>query len=151
MAARWAEKNPNVKGPALETAMQKEPWDPSVKGLTSVPQVLAMMNEKLDWTAQLGEAFLAQPNDVQTAVQTLRKQAETTGNLKSGKEQKVSRSPRRKVRAMRDRPNTSSSSRSSRTTFMCRSTILSSFTAPAIGDRLIRRSSGARAGGWRVP
>ena len=93
LAARWAEKNPNVKGPALEAAMQKEPWDPSVKGLTAVPQVLAMMNEKLDWTAQLGEAFLAQPNDVQTAVQTLRKQAETTGNLKSGKEQKVSRIP----------------------------------------------------------
>jgi hypothetical protein len=82
-----------VKGPALEAAMQKEPWDPSVKGLTAVPQVLAMMNEKLDWTAQLGEAFLAQPNDVQTAVQTLRKQAETTGNLKSGKEQKVRRIP----------------------------------------------------------
>ncbi|HEY8273992.1 MAG TPA: DUF3300 domain-containing protein [Pseudolabrys sp.] len=93
LAARWAEKNANVKGPALEAAMQKEPWDPSVKGLTAVPQVLAMMNEKLDWTAQLGEAFLAQPNDVQTAVQTLRKQAETTGNLKSGKEQKVSRMP----------------------------------------------------------
>ncbi len=93
LAARWAEKNPNVKGPALEAAMQKEAWDPSVKGLTAVPQVLAMMNEKLDWTAQLGEAFLAQPNDVQTAIQALRKQAETTGNLKSGKEQKVSRIP----------------------------------------------------------
>src|SRR6187200_3754338 len=37
LAARWAEKNPNVKGPALEAAMQKEPWDPSVKGLTAVP------------------------------------------------------------------------------------------------------------------
>jgi hypothetical protein len=93
LAARWAEKNPSLKGPALEEAMQKEPWDPSVKGLTSVPQVLAMMNEKLDWTAQVGEAFLAQPNDVQTAIQALRRQAETTGNLKSGKEQKVSRVP----------------------------------------------------------
>src|SRR6476661_3651301 len=58
MAARWAEKNPNLKGAALEAAMQKEPWDPSVKGLTAVPQVLAMMNEKLDWAQQLGEAFL---------------------------------------------------------------------------------------------
>ena len=91
MAARWSEKNPNLKGPTLEDAMQKEPWDPSVKGLTSVPQVLAMMNQKLDWTNQLGEAFLAQPNDVQNAIQALRKQADTTGNLKSGKEQRVSR------------------------------------------------------------
>jgi len=91
MAARWSEKNPDLKGAALEDAMQKQQWDPSVKGLTSVPQVLAMMNEKLDWSNQLGEAFLAQPNDVQNAIQALRKQAETTGSLKSSKEQKVSR------------------------------------------------------------
>ena len=91
LAARWSEKNPKLKGEALEEAIQKQPWDPSVKGLASVPQVLAMMNEKLEWTSQLGEAFLAQPDDVQNAIQTLRKQAETTGNLKSSKEQKVRR------------------------------------------------------------
>jgi hypothetical protein len=61
LAARWSEKNPNLKGTALEDAMQKQTCYPSVKGLTSVLQVLATMNEKLDWTAQLGEAFLAQP------------------------------------------------------------------------------------------
>jgi hypothetical protein len=91
LAARWAEKNPNLKGPALEEAMQKEPWDPSVKGLTSVPQVLAMMNDKLDWTQQLGEAFLAQPDDIQNAVQALRAKADEAGNLKSSKEQRVRR------------------------------------------------------------
>jgi Protein of unknown function (DUF3300) len=91
MAARWSEKNQNLKGAALQDAMQQQPWDPSVKGLTSVPQVLVMMNEKLDWTSQLGEAFLAQPDDVQNAIQALRRQAETTGNLKSSKEQKVSK------------------------------------------------------------
>ncbi|MGB6313849.1 MAG: DUF3300 domain-containing protein [Pseudolabrys sp.] len=93
LAARWVEKNPSLKGSALESAMQQQPWDPSVKGMTSVAQVLAMMNEKLDWTNQLGEAFLAQPDDVQNAIQALRKQAEVTGNLKSSKEQKVSRVP----------------------------------------------------------
>jgi Protein of unknown function (DUF3300) len=71
--------------------MQKEPWDPSVKGLTSVPQVLAMMNDKLDWTQQLGEAFLAQPDDIQNAIQALRARADEAGNLKSSKEQKVRR------------------------------------------------------------
>jgi hypothetical protein len=91
LAARWAEKNPNLKGAALEEAMQNERWDPSVKGLTSVPQVLAMMNEKLDWTQQLGEAFLAQPDDIQNAVQALRAKADEAGNLKSSKEQKVRR------------------------------------------------------------
>src|SRR5262245_8589972 len=91
LAARWAEKNPNLKGAALEEAMQKEPWDPSVKGLTSVPQVLAMMNQKLDWTQQLGETFLAQPDDVQNAIQALRAKADAAGNLKSSKEQRVRR------------------------------------------------------------
>ena len=91
MAARWSEKNPKLKDTALENAMQKQPWDPSVKGLTSVPQVLAMMNDKLDWTQQLGEAFLAQPDDVQKAIQVLRDKAEAAGNLKSTKEQRVRR------------------------------------------------------------
>src|SRR5262245_132437 len=75
LAARWAEKNPNLNGPALEEAMQKEPWDPSVKGLTSVPQVLAMTNDRLDWRPQLGEVFLAQPDDIQNAVHALRAKA----------------------------------------------------------------------------
>jgi len=91
MAARWSEKNPDLKGAALEDAMQKEPWDPSVKGLTSVPQVLAMMNDKLEWTQQLGEAFLAQPDDIQNAIQALRAKADAAGNLKSSKEQRVRR------------------------------------------------------------
>src|SRR5262245_29854682 len=91
LAARWAEKNPDLKGAALEDGMQKEPWDPSVKGLTSVPQVLAMMSDKLDWTQQLGEAFLAQPDDIQNAIQVLRARADEAGNLKSNKEQNVRR------------------------------------------------------------
>jgi uncharacterized protein DUF3300 len=91
MAARWSEKNPNLKGAALEDAMQKQPWDPSVKGLASVPQVLAMMNDKLDWTQQLGEAFLAQPDDIQNAIQALRAKADAAGNLKSSNEQRVRR------------------------------------------------------------
>jgi len=91
MAARWSERNRKLKGAALEDAMQQQSWDPSVKGLTAVPQVLSMMSDKLDWTQQLGEAFLAQPDDVQTAVQSLRAKAEAAGNLKSGKEQRVRR------------------------------------------------------------
>src|SRR5688572_25395784 len=47
-AARWSKANPNLKGTALEDALQKQSWDPSVKSLTAFPQVLGMMNEKLD-------------------------------------------------------------------------------------------------------
>lgn len=91
MAARWTKQNPNVKGDALDQAMQKQPWDPSVKGLTSVPQVLAMMSEQLDWMEQLGEAFLVQPDDISKTIQKLRAKAEATGNLKTSKELKVTK------------------------------------------------------------
>src|SRR5882724_4638678 len=57
-AARWSKANPGVKDTALEDAMQKQTWDPSVKSLTAFPQVLAMMDAKLDWTQKLGDAFL---------------------------------------------------------------------------------------------
>ncbi len=67
-----------------------------------------MMNDKLDWTEQLGEAFLAQPDDVQNAIQILREKAEAAGNLKSTKEQKVTRvKATRRAPIMWDRPNTS--------------------------------------------
>ena len=89
-AARWSKANPNVKDKALEDAMQQQPWDPSVKSLTAFPQVLAMMNEKLDLTQKLGDAFLAQQKEVLDAIQRLRGKAEQAGNLKSSKEQKVS-------------------------------------------------------------
>ena len=88
-AERWVSEHQNVHGDALQDAMQQQSWDPSVKGLTSVPQVLAMMNDKLDWTQQLGEAFLAQPNDVSNAIQQLRAKAQSTGSLKSSQELKV--------------------------------------------------------------
>ncbi len=88
-AARWKKANPNVTGDKLEAAMQQQPWDPSVKSLTSVPQALEMMNEKLDWTQKLGDAFLAQQKDVMDAVQRLRAKAYAAGNLKTTAEQKI--------------------------------------------------------------
>ncbi len=88
-AARWSKANPDVKDKALEDAMQKQTWDPSVKSLTAFPSVLAMLNDKLDMTQKLGDAFLGQQKDVMAAIQTLRAKADKAGNLKSGKEQKV--------------------------------------------------------------
>jgi hypothetical protein len=88
-AARWSEQNPSLKGEAIEAAVEKQPWDPSVRSLASFPTVLKMMNERLDWTQRLGDAFLAQENDVMAAVQTLRGKARAEGNLKSTPEQTV--------------------------------------------------------------
>jgi hypothetical protein len=93
-AARWSQANPNVTGDALQSAMQQQPWDPSVKALTALPQTLQMMSDKLEWTQQLGDAFLAQQGDVLNAVQQLRARADANGQLKSTPEQKVTTTPR---------------------------------------------------------
>jgi len=90
-AARWVQSNAGVAGQALEDAMQKQQWDPSVKSLTAIPQTLQMMNDKLDWTQQLGDAFLAQQGDVLDAVQRLRERADNNGTLKTTDQQKVTK------------------------------------------------------------
>ena len=88
-AGRWIKANQTLKGDALSAALEKENWDPSVKSLVNFPQVLDLMNEKLDWTQKLGDAFLAQQKDVMDTVQRLREKAEAQGNLKSSEQQKV--------------------------------------------------------------
>jgi hypothetical protein len=88
-AERWAKQNESLTGDALTAALEQQNWDPSVKSLVNFPQVLQMMNEKVDWTQKLGDAFLAQQKDVMDTIQNLRKKAEAEGNLKTNQEQKV--------------------------------------------------------------
>jgi uncharacterized membrane protein YgcG len=92
-AARWSKEHPDVKGDAVAGAVQSQTWDPSVKSLVAFPTVLAKMNEKIDWTQKLGDAFLAQQKEVMQAVQILRDKAKKTGNLKSTKEVTVKEEP----------------------------------------------------------
>jgi hypothetical protein len=89
LAARWSKENPGVTGTALGDAMQKQAWDPAVKALTSVPQVLKQMNENLAWMQKLGDAFLADQQRVLDTVQSLRVKAQSAGTLKSTPEQTV--------------------------------------------------------------
>ena len=88
-AARWVKTNKTLKADALTAALEKENWDPSVKSLVNFPQVLDMMNEKLDWTQKIGDAFLAQQKDVMDTVQKLRAKAQAEGNLKTTQQQTV--------------------------------------------------------------
>ncbi|MEX3975844.1 DUF3300 domain-containing protein [Paraburkholderia caribensis] len=88
-AARWVKAHRDLKGDAAVTAAQGQPWDVSVKSLVAFPQVLEPMNDKLDWTQRLGDAFLANQNDVLDAVQRLRLRAQQAGNLASNPQQKV--------------------------------------------------------------
>jgi len=88
-AGKWTKANQNLKGDALAAALEKQDWDPSVKSLVNFPQVLDMMNEKLDWTQKLGDTFLAHQKEVMDTVQKLRAKAEAQGNLKTTDQQKV--------------------------------------------------------------
>jgi hypothetical protein len=90
-AARFVKENKGLKGEALDNAVSEKNWDPSVQSLTAYPQVLEMMNDKLEWTQELGDAFLADEARIMATVQTLRQKADAAGNLKSGEQQKVIR------------------------------------------------------------
>ena len=83
-AARWVKTPANRKltGDALANALQAENWDPSIKALVPFPRVLENMSVQLQWTEQLGNAFLAQQAEVMAAVQSLRHEAMAAGNLK---------------------------------------------------------------------
>lgn len=88
-AAAWSKANPNINGDDAVRAVASQPWDPSVQSLVAFPQVLATMASNPDWVTQLGNAFLAQPNDVMDSVQRLRKQAQHAGHLQTNQQQKV--------------------------------------------------------------
>lgn len=89
MADRWVKENRDLQGDRLNDALDNQPWDVSVKALVPFPDVLSMMNEKLNWTQMVGDAFLAQEDDVMDTVQRLRQKAYAADNLKSSDKQQV--------------------------------------------------------------
>jgi hypothetical protein len=88
-AYQWAQKNPGMGGPALTQAAQQQNWDASVQALVVFPDVLKRLNDDVTWTTNLGNAFLAQQQDVMDAVQRMRQKAQQAGKLKSTPQQSV--------------------------------------------------------------
>jgi Protein of unknown function (DUF3300) len=86
---QWLQKNQGLKDKALVDAVEKQPWDPSVQAMAALPDVVKRLTDDIQWTAELGNAFLAQQSDVMDAVQRMRHKAQGTGNLKSTEQQKV--------------------------------------------------------------
>jgi Protein of unknown function (DUF3300) len=86
---QWLEKNPTLKDKALADAVMKQPWDPSVQALAGLPEVVKRLANDIQWTADLGNAFLAQQSDVMDAVQRMRKKAKDKGTLTSSEQVKV--------------------------------------------------------------
>jgi hypothetical protein len=88
-ASRFAMANKDLKGDKLTAELEKQDWDASVKSLVNFPTVLDMMNQKLDQTVKLGDAFIADQKRVLDSVQKLRAKAQAQGNLKSNEQQTV--------------------------------------------------------------
>ncbi|PYX33678.1 MAG: DUF3300 domain-containing protein [Acidobacteria bacterium] len=86
---QWLERNKNLKDKALADAALKQPWDASIQALAALPDVVKRLADDIQWTTDLGNAFLAQQSDVMDAVQRMRKKAQDKGNLKSTEQQKV--------------------------------------------------------------
>ena len=82
-AARWSRANHGVQGDAAVRMVQDRDWDPSVKSLVAFPHVLARMDENIEWTRRLGEAFIVQEPVVMETVQALRRRAQASGQLAS--------------------------------------------------------------------
>jgi hypothetical protein len=86
---QWLEKNKNLKGKALADAVAKQKWDPSVQSMAGIPDALKRLAGNIGWTTDLGNAFLAQPQDVMEAVQRMRAKAQGKGTLKTSQQQTV--------------------------------------------------------------
>jgi hypothetical protein len=93
-AAAWANQHNYLRGDDLARAIQDDqlPWDPSVQALLPFPTVLDMMSRDMAWTSDLGNAFLAQQQQVMDAVQRMRQQAWNYGYLRSNSQVVVNRS-----------------------------------------------------------
>jgi len=87
-AAKWADEHHYLHGQELASAIQEDqlPWDPSVQALLPFPSVLDTMASDQNWTRDLGNAFLAQQQDVMDAVQRERHKAQQYGYLRSNEQ-----------------------------------------------------------------
>jgi hypothetical protein len=89
-ADHWLQAQGNVDPNQVAYSVDAEPWDPSVKALTAFPQVLAMMDQNLQWTTDLGNAYYNQPQDVLQTIQVLRQRAQDAGTLQNTPQEAVS-------------------------------------------------------------
>lgn len=85
----WMGQNPGLKPEELQTAVNSQDWDPSVKSLAQFPNVLAQLSSNVPWTTALGKAYYNDPADVMNAIQVMRQRAYKAGTLKDSSRLKV--------------------------------------------------------------
>jgi hypothetical protein len=87
--SKWLQRNHKLQGTDLQEAAQRKGFDASFIALALFPDVIEQMASQIDWTTQVGTAFLSDPTGVTSSVQRLRAQAQAAGNLKPTPEQSV--------------------------------------------------------------
>src|ERR1035441_2503247 len=88
-AQQWLQRNGSLRGQQLTEAARQQNWDASVQAMVAFPDVLTMLNQDVQWTTALGNAFLAQQSDVMAAVQRMRARAQANGRLSTTPQQTV--------------------------------------------------------------
>jgi hypothetical protein len=76
-------------GKVTDDDLQGVDWDESVTDLARYPDALEAMATKLDWTKQLGQAFMKDQKGIMAAIQSVRKKAKDAGNLDTNQYQQV--------------------------------------------------------------
>ena len=90
-AQRWLDKNKALVAKNDYSGIDNQNWDPAVKALARFPDVIKLMSADLDWTTDLGDAEVNEPQDVAEVIQELRAKAEAAGTLKTTDQQTVER------------------------------------------------------------
>ena len=88
-ADQFVQQNRNLHGQDLMNAARGQNWDPSVQAMVAFPDALRLLTADVRWTTNLGNAFLAQPQDLMAAVQRMRGRAQSNGRLSSSPQQTV--------------------------------------------------------------
>jgi hypothetical protein len=88
-AEQWMQGNPGLRGQQLVDRAKEQNWDPSIQALVAFPDVMNMLTRDIQWTTDLGNAFLAQQADVMDAIQRLRASARANGRLTDTPQQNV--------------------------------------------------------------
>ena len=155
-AQRWLDKNKALVAKNDYSAIDNQNWDPAVKALARFPDVIKLMSADLDWTTDLGDAEVNQPQDVAEGIQALRAKAEAAGTLKTTDQQTVERveasappGPARLRGRQRRKPRRaiSPSSRPIRRPSMSRPMTRSAVYQPYTGSRLFWASAPASRSG----
>ena len=87
--SQWLEKHPGLKDKALADSVAKQPWDPSIQSMAAVPEVVKRLSDDIQWTTELGNAFLTNQSGLMDAAQRMRKKAKDKGALVSNDKQTV--------------------------------------------------------------